>query len=618
MTPPTPKAPAKAAVTRFRAAQYDLPWRPYDALRPEDRTSAEIVDGLLTDGWKYMSRPLIALRPPIEWSAADADRSASFQLHAWHPLGPILARYEATRDGALLRFALDVALDWIATHPSVDDESAFAWNGMVVGLRAYRLAYLTDVAARLEEVPDADVRALLGAVDQHFECLADEEQFQSHSNQGFFQAAGEIVLALRLPGLPQADQALSEGEARLHQLFDDQFAPDGVHLEHSPGYHQTVLDTVERLVANGIGDTLRDRREGIEDALAWMVLPNGTLATIGDTDPRAHLSVPTPDLVSPHLRHMLSDGEHGALPSDAVRGFPESGYVMFRSEARASYLMQICGFHSRAHKHADDLSFVWYDRGTELLVDAGRYGYLGKTEPGSELFEQGFWYDDPARVYVESTAAHNTVEIDGRSHLRRGVRPYGSALQRWGESDGLLYAESTVRHRRSILHSRVLVLDPGNWLIVYDALADTTGEPHDYVQRFHFGPELDAAPLGDGISLTVPGQASPLYALPILDATLEAPVRGQEEPLLGWISRRHAALEPVWTGGFAARGVSDHVFATLFAFGDSKPRVHRDSRANVSGRRARLIWSVGDRAHQIDLNRESGDFGLSHRNRRIG
>jgi len=79
--------------------------------------------------------------------------------------------------------------------------------------------------------------------------------------------------------------------------------------------------------------------------------------------------------------------------------------------------MLAAGFHSATHKQADDLTFVWHESGRPFIVDAGRYGY---------------YYDEPGRRYCESTRAHNTVEIDGRSTSMRPSDAFGSALTSWG------------------------------------------------------------------------------------------------------------------------------------------------------------------------------------------
>ena len=150
----------------------------------------------------------------------------------------------------------------------------------------------------------------------------------------------------------------------------------------------------------------------------------------------------------------------------------------------------MAAFHSRTHKHADDLSFLWDDRVALVLVVSGRYGYVGKAEQGSRLWKDGFWYSDPNRVYCESTRAHNTVEIDGRNYVRKGAKPYGSAIKRCGSVGELFYSECEVKHFKSIRHVRLLIFKPSEWLVVCDWLHDNIEAEHDYRQWFHFAPEL--------------------------------------------------------------------------------------------------------------------------------
>lgn len=242
------------------------------------------------------------------------------------------------------------------------------------------------------------------------------------------------------------------------------------------------------------------------------------------------------------------------------------------------------------HKHADDLSLVWYDRGQEILVDAGKFGYLDRTSPDSELGRAGFYYAHPSRVYVESTRAHNTVEVDGLSHPRKGVKPYGSGLLRAGEEAGVLYSGTAVRYE-TVRHTRVLAYLPGAWLLVHDWLWDNADAPHDYVQRFHFAPELDVAAGRDGFEVALPQDR--LRVLSLLPAEAVEPVRGRGEPdLLGWISRRDGELEPCWTTAHRVRGVSSCSMATLMAFGDRDP-VRGECTSTPRGDRVGLAWSHG-------------------------
>jgi hypothetical protein len=116
---------------------------------------------------------------------------------------------------------------------------------MAIGLRAYRLGYLLDVVSRDPEVEDSSITALAEAAVVHAEALAPEEDFRGHNNHGLYQAAGQVALARRFPELPTMAEALEQGQERLGRMVRAQFAEDGVHREHSPGYHYLLLDTLD-------------------------------------------------------------------------------------------------------------------------------------------------------------------------------------------------------------------------------------------------------------------------------------------------------------------------------------------------------------------------------------
>jgi hypothetical protein len=603
--------------------------RPYEILFDTDRWSsgtAERAERTITAGWGIGESRFVDLRPPIAWDEVLADdRSRHFHLHAWDPLGPVLSAFDQTRDARYLRFALAVALDWIRQYRSVDSTSPFAWYDMAIGLRALRLAYLTDAVARSPFGADAPLTELVRAVRLHQEALSDDGLFPAHSNHGFYFAAGQAALAARLPELPGMEEAGILAGDRLDRLIRDHFTTEGLHREHSPKYHWLVLDTIEGLRSAGFldGDEHALSLRRMQEAIAWFVLPNGRLAMFGDTDHRLMVGLDWPHVDADALRFVLTGGREGAPPGETLRTFPASGYVVCRSRwpdgphdfGDASYLAQACAFHSRTHKHADDLTFVWYDRGQEILVDAGAYGYAGKTEPGSDLWKDGFWYADPRRIYVESTRAHNTVQIDGRNIPRRQVDPYGSALVRAGESGGVYFTESAVRHWDSIHHRRVLLFRPSRWLLVLDWLLDDESEPHDFVQRFHFAPELEAEANGaNGLILELPGVEVPLHMVSLAAAALVPPVKGQEEPaLLGWVSRQDRELIPCWTSGFRASDRPAHTFATLLAFGVEAP--DPSMTPGLWGPdRFRVAWTQDGRTHKVTFHQPTGHpFTLDHR-----
>jgi hypothetical protein len=614
----------------FRARQAAVPLRRYEVLFGSDRWSPDtrvVADSIVNGEWSYKTFPTVSLRPPIAWDEiCSAHRSWHYHLHCWDPLMPVLATYDNSGEIKYLSFAVAIALDWIEQYPTADSKSPFAWYDMAIGMRAYRLAFLLDVVARQDEFDDFAVASILESVKLHASVLSDDKRFAAHSNHGFYFAAGQLALAKRFPTLPGMLDAEKQAQERLFRILRTQFSDEGVHREHSTDYHRMILETFQGLIDAGLitEEGLKSLSKSCFEALAWFVLPNGRLTMFGDSPHRLMTSNRFEHLPSEALRFVVSGGKSGKPPADSVRAFPASGYIIIRNGwpngtndfSKWSYLAQTCAFHSRVHKHADDLSFIWYDRGHELLTDAGRYGYIGRTAPGSELRKEGFWYSDPNRIYVESTRAHNTVEIDERSFPRVGVKPYGSALLRWGESKGIHYTESHVRHWKSIRHARVLLFRPAEWLIVFDWLWDNKKEPHSFTQRFLFAPELEAARDEPNLTLKITGSADRLYMVPLLPAETVEPVKGQTEPhLLGWISRQDNEMLPCWTAGYTASNKSTHAFATLFLLGDQSP-IPLLERGNVnnSGRKANFSWQHASLRHTVMFSRpQEGPFTLDYR-----
>lgn len=273
----------------------------------------------------------------------------------------------------------------------------------------------------------------------------------------------------------------------------------------------------------------------------------------------------------------LSGGGRGKPDHRELLVLPDTGYAVVRSpqptgtsdHEGASYLLFTAAFHSRTHKHADDLALTWFDCGREILIDAGRYGYLDPLPADSPLRRQGFFYSAPERRYVESTRAHNTVEVDGVDHERRGRQPYGSALTGAAERHGYFRLAGEVDHGHW-RHHREIVLSPGAWLLVTDRVWSLDGHPHDYRVWWNLAGDL-ALRAGDGGELRAElagGRAVQVRELS--SSLLIDPVAGKAEPMRGWRSKCDLELVPAWSTGFEAIGVRDHVFRTLFRF-DNEP-----------------------------------------------
>lgn len=578
---------------------------------------------ILKKGWVRRKYPPIHLREGVPWQLSNpAERSWNFYIHCWDMLDSLLKAHSQTGEGQFLEPSIWVALDWARMFSNPKDKalSPFAWYDMAVGLRAYRLAYIIDAGTKSGLLAPEDHELLWRSLEQHQMYLADDANISFHNNHGYYQVVAQLAMGRRFAKVSnRMAEAYVQGKARLQRMLSQQFGSDGVHREHSPDYHRMVYDTLKSLIDSRLVIDEYDIRRAyeIERSLSWFVLPNRHIVNFGDSDYR--LLSRKPDeanrkWLTPEMQYVVTKGVAGALPPEDYKVFPESGYFIVRRRtaektedfSHYSYLAQTAAFHSRTHKHADDLSFVWSDRGADILVDAGRYGYIGKVEKCTELWEKGFWYTDPNRIYCESTRAHNTLEFDGRDYLRKGVKPYGSAIKRWLRTDKPLFAvETEVKQHGSIRHVRVLIFNPARWLLVFDWFHDNLRHPHEVKQWFHLAPNLQLHKNTDGYHVPIPDTEQPLRVIPLLSgAVLSRPYLAEESPeMQGWWSPKEREIIPAYAFSFKQCGVYTGMFATLFDFSRLLTTETSWSRANTSGRKAKLKWKDDDGEHVVMLER---------------
>lgn len=624
-----------ATAAQIRAHCRARPLLPFEILETSARDHAlglrDIAEKIVASGYDRYGFSIPSVVPPLDWGANN--RSFSYHLHAWDAVADLLIGYSLWGERRYLDVSLAHIRAWIEEfqvpvlgHDSIEALDALVtphmpteWYDMAVGRRAYRLAYIIDILARESDSSDAELELFWRALCFHLKLLGREHFFRKHTNHGLYQALGHLAAARRMSGLPGMAEELTLAQRRVIAVLDAHFAPDGAHKEHSPGYHHMLLATIVNAQRAGLldGKGLVDRLDAIQNALIWMVKPDLCLATFGDTDP--HYLERGEDIASIYqnqtIRYVISAGSIGTPPPTGVQALHDGGYAFARLHARdaedrrpwrASYIGQIAGFHSRVHKHADHLSFVWYDRARDILIDPARFAYSGRTEPGSKLFEDGFWYGDPKRIYVETTRAHNCVEIDGLNYRRKGIKPFGSALRYAGEQDGLAVTDCHATYFRTISHWRGLVLEPGQYLVVLDHLRDRLGAEHIFRQWFQLATSWRAKTVENGLMARSAAIDEPetLRVTPLIaQARLETVARAQKTPeLLGWMSDAPYQLQPATSFCFRQDGANAS-FATLFSFG-AAPKVHETAtRFNATMTAGSLRWRANGRSVHLKFTR---------------
>lgn len=461
--------------------------------------------------------------------------------------------YLQTGSPELLQWMFDAATNWWRFAKTNEDEGAMVWYDMSLSLRTPRLARLL---VQLSKTDDSDrVLELFEPMIKHAEMLFQSNAFNPNNNHGFFAAAASVELPKLMPFLPMADSLAQVGESRMRTMVDRQFANDGGHLEHSPDYHRMLLGSFEKGLAAGLitePETARRIRLAA-NVFGWMVQPDGHLVQFGDS-PAFDVDAVELHSVDENSEFILSDGKRGNPNQEELCVLSDSGYAFVRSpqpqlsgqRSQSSYLAFQAGFHSRAHKHADDLTFTWFDKGHEILVDSGRYGYEQLLSPDAPERKLGFYYGAPERMYVESTIAHNTVQVDGKDIERRLRAPYGSALGKCTNSEGRFIIRGTATHA-DYVHERMLRFEPGRSLEVIDTL-NTEGKAIEAISWFNLDGSFDAEVESNAIWFHSPNKEFKIRVSS--ESQLIMPVRGQQAPMRGWRSKVDRELVPVWNFGY--------------------------------------------------------------------
>ncbi len=475
----------------------------------------------------------------------------------------------------------DLILDWIERCPF---GRGMNWrSGLELAIRLINWVWAIDLTRDAGLWTPRSWRTLLESVELHlWEITRKYSRGSSANNHRIGEAAGVYLAAAYFPVLPDARRWRQQARRILSEEIHLQTFDDGGTREQALGYHLFVLQffTLAARFAERLGEPFDEafveRLRRMYVFLAAMTEGGRRPPMIGDADDgyvvdldgdpldfRPWLNVGAAMFDEPNLaRGSLEQAEAAwwLLGSPAVaklaefqdrrpvrlhcRALPESGYYLLQSGTRdagdAISVIFDCGplgFGTlAAHGHADALSLIVRAFGEDLLVDPGTYDY----------FTYPQW-----RRYFRSTAAHNTVVVDGRDQSEIlgpflwGRRAQARCLQ-WsprrdggvvvGEHDGYARLPDPVRHRRCVELR-------GATLTINDTL-NASGE-HTYQQCWHFGEacrlrEIDA----HRFVVELPGGRVQFELDPRLSVRR---VCGPQQPPGGWISRGYHRRTPTTT-----------------------------------------------------------------------
>ena len=412
---------------------------------------------------------LAANRP---WRVADASRLWNYHLNYFDDL--VSRDFEDRR-----KWHLDLIRDWIGENP-VGVEPA--WEPYPISRRI-----VNWIKSDLTE-PILDRKAL--------DSLALQARYLSgcceHHLQGnhlWVNGKALVFAGLFFDGRceqGEAAQWLAAGFKIAARQFAEQVRPDGSHFEQSPMYHALMVEDALDLINIGRAFGWQEPEMWVStinlmlDYLVAATHPDGEIALFND----AALNVALlPRELCDYGRRLGFEVLTELRDGSDLRRFPDSGLV--RIEKGPWTLLADTGpigpDYIPGHAHADSLTFELSVGHQRLIVDTG----TGVYSPGTE------------RSYQRSTAAHNTVRVDGVDssevwdsfRVARRAKPIG--LAKISSADGHVVCtaghDGYTRLPGRVIHKRTFRVDSGSISIEDDVAGQGT---HDLELRLHFHPDV--------------------------------------------------------------------------------------------------------------------------------
>ncbi len=317
------------------------------------------------------------------------------------------------------------------------------------------------------------------------DALNKDRNYHPANNWGVIETLGLFIAATYTDELRNSAEWMHTVNSRIYNAdqVEDDLASVEIPLLYAQGTtlknlfnYQTFAETIGKKV--DYSDELITQMVNLYKYLIYASGPGFVCLQMGDDgshkdsvlfDPHAFTSrFPDPNIV-----WAATGGEKGTAPVfTSHRYLSNRNYIMRNGwGAKDMYLETNMNAGYKSHGHDDDLGIIAFAYGQYLLADCG-YDSL---QYGSE-----------SREWLESSRAHNTVEVNRKTQLRDKVRGDENA---WVTNGAYDFFSGTTTRNTDAAHTRnILYVRDGYWLVT-DFMEPNNGGENSYVQIWHMKPD---------------------------------------------------------------------------------------------------------------------------------
>ena len=321
-----------------------------------------------------------------DWNFKDKSALWNFNLHYFEFLFPLLYAYKETGNACYLEKSKTCIQSWVVMNPK--NKKGAGWSSYTIALRLTNwLSYYEYIKNELDE---SFKKTMLDSMFEQYRHLSLHVEKDLLGNHYF-----ENLKALLLCSIFFKDDLMFHKVLKEYKKeCQEQILGDGMHFELSPMYHKIIFEDVVRVAI-----TLRESGHKDNEIESYIQPMLNVAWSLEEGLERIPLFNDSGNNVAKSLNSLVNVCEtYFGLKPVYISQMKESGFYIFKfgqwkaivdaGQPGPSYIP--------GHAHCDAMSFELFKNGKPVIVNCGTYGY--------QCEERGFF---------RSTAAHNTVMIDG-------------------------------------------------------------------------------------------------------------------------------------------------------------------------------------------------------------
>lgn len=465
---------------------------------------------------------------PVVGGIFPMDAKWVWELNRHQFLLPVAIAYWATRSENYARFIIDVITDWIKCNRVGE---GINWvESQEVALRITTWLWVLELIKGASGVTAEHLDTILNSIIQQAAHIHRYPSFYISPNTHLTgEAFGLFLFGCLYPEYEQSADWAEFGQSVLEQELVNQFEASGIHSELSTYYHCYSIEYYVQFALLAAKNNIQltpdifSRISKMYDFLMHVARPDGSLPMMGDGD--GGRSLPLVEESYGDVRSLLGIGGFLLDRPDLCRsatGALAENIWLFGADFPTKHLLLSAGVDTVDTPVYEGASLMIYRFGHKgkshhIVLNGGKMGFLSAGHSHADylhvelsLFGVSFlsdrgtfsYKDEYWRNYTRSTAAHNTVTVDGQDQVRfRG--PFGwqelpaEAKTAFIRARDYCLLEGTHGCYPEISHKRAVLVISDTFILLTDHFC--AEKEHHYKYHYHLAPDISIAKLSTSV-----------------------------------------------------------------------------------------------------------------------